>query len=209
MKLLTIGVDIFLERRKTRLHVGVFTKKEKTFVFTYDDYYLRAKNVIPLGPEFPLTKKEFKSDTLFPSLDDRIPSRQNPAFPEYCDAMGIDSKEKDPIILLSTIGKRGASSFVFEPIYEHSFTAQDVIEFRKSLGFTTREFAHVFDVALSSLNILETKQKSGKDLLKRLEIIVRFPEVALYFLFLNGGALPQNKWQNAASILKAKKNIHK
>ena len=63
-------------------------------VFTYDDRYFTMKNIIPLGPEFPLTQKQFVSDQLFPSLEDRIPSQQNPAYPEYCQLVGIDPKEK-------------------------------------------------------------------------------------------------------------------
>jgi HipA-like protein len=197
-----IAVNIFLERRKTRMHVGYLKKEEGKFVFTYDEHYLHARNVIPLGPEFPLTKRQFKSPSLFPSLEDRIPSRQNPAYPEYCQAMGIEYDENNLLILLSTIGKRGPSSFVFEPVFERSFTVQEVIEFRNSLGFTTREFAQVFEIHQASLNALERRRSSGKDLLKRLEIIVRFPAVAFYFLHMNGGILLHDKWQNAAAVLK-------
>src|SRR5215211_3928589 len=105
-KLKIIGVDVFLEKRITRLHVGVLEKTQGKIVFTYDDHYFVSRNVIPLGPEFPMTKKQFVSDTLFPSLEDRIPSQQNPAYSEYCQLVGIDSKEKDPFVLLSTIGKK-------------------------------------------------------------------------------------------------------
>lgn len=69
-----IGVDIFLEKRKTRLHVGVLKRVNGIMMFTYDDHYFTAKNIIPLGPEFPLTQKQFVSNKLFPSLEDRIPS---------------------------------------------------------------------------------------------------------------------------------------
>ena len=189
LKLSLIGVDIFLERRKTRLYVGQLKKEADYYVFTYSDHYLHARNIIPLGPEFPLTKKEFKSKKLFPSLEDRIPSTLNPAYPEYCQLLGIDPKETNPLILLSTIGKRGPSSFVFAPSYDRSFTVQQVIDFRISLGFTTREFSEIFEIPQASLNALERRRSSGKDLLKRLEIIVRFPAVALYFLLINGGAL--------------------
>ena len=55
-KLKLISLDVFLERRKTRLFVGQLKKEKDAFVFTYDENYLRAKNVISVGPEFPLTK---------------------------------------------------------------------------------------------------------------------------------------------------------
>ena len=77
-----VGVDIFLKKRVTRLQVGTLQKIQDEFVFTYDEHYFKAKNVIPLGPEFPLTQRQFTSKTLFPSLEDRIPSRQNPAYRE-------------------------------------------------------------------------------------------------------------------------------
>ncbi|HUD01704.1 MAG TPA: HipA N-terminal domain-containing protein [Rhabdochlamydiaceae bacterium] len=181
-------------------------KKEKDyFIFTYDDHYLRSQNIIPLGPEFPLTKKEFKSKSLFPSLEDRIPSKLNPAYPEYCQLLGVDPKENNLLILLSTIGKRGPSSFVFAPFYDRSFTVQEVIDFRNSLGFTTREFAEIFEIPQASLNALECKRSSGKDLLKRLEIIIRFPAVALYFLLINGGVLPYEKHRKAEEFLRVRK----
>ena len=208
LKFLIIRIDVFLEKRKTRIHVGYLKKENEQFVFTYNEKYLRAQNIIPFGPEFPLTKKQFKSKSLFASFEDRIPSKKNPAYSEYCQAMKIDLMEDNPLVLLSTIGKRGPSSFVFEPIYERLFTIQDVLDFRKLLKFTTREFAHIFEISQASLNALERKRSSGKDLLKRLEILVRFPSVALYFLIINGGILSFNKWQNAATVLKKAKNFN-
>src|SRR3989337_956550 len=98
-----IGVDVFLEKRRTRLHVGILKRENVKLVFIYDEHYFKAKNIIPLGPEFPLTQREFSSKKLFPSLEDRIPSLQNPAYPEEWLAMGIDPKEREPLILLSTI----------------------------------------------------------------------------------------------------------
>lgn len=199
-----IGVDIFLEKRKTRLHVGILEKKNNKFVFTYDEGYFKAKNIIPLGPEFPLTQKQFMSDRLFPSLEDRIPSQQNPAYSEYCQLMGIDPKERDPFILLSTIGKKGPSSFVFSPIFERKILIEDLKNFRKFLGLTTREFAAVFEFSHTSLNAFEKGRTSGKDILKRLEILLNFPAVSLDLLFVNSGHLVYEKWNNAVEQLKEK-----
>ncbi len=198
-----IGVDIFLEKRKTRLHVGILKRVNAKLVFAYDENYFKAKNVIPLGPEFPLTQREFSSEKLFSSLEDRIPSLQNPAYPEYCSAMGINPQEPDPIILLSTIGRKGPSSFIFYPIFERKITAEDVIRFRESLGLTTREFSAVFEFSQSSLNALERNRIFGNEILKRLEIILNFPNVALDFLLVNGGHLIYEKWITANNKLKA------
>lgn len=197
-----IGVNIFLEKRRTRLHVGILKREKAKLVFTYDENYFKAKNIIPLGPEFPLTQREFSTEKLFPSFEVRIPSLQNPAYPEYCSAMGIDLKERDPIILLSTIGRKGPSSFIFYPIFERKVTTEDVIKFRESLGLTTREFSAVFEFSQSSLNALERNRILGSEILKRLEIILKFPDVALDFLLVNGGHLIHEKWIKATNKLK-------
>lgn len=208
----TIGVNVFLEKRKTRMHVGVLSREKEKFVFRYNESYFRAKYVIPLGPEFPLTQRAFVSDKLFPSFEDRIPSKQNPAYPDYCWVMEIDSQEEDPLVLLSTIGRRGPSSFIFYPIYERTTTPSDVIAFRQSLGLTTREFASVFELSQASLNAFERGRSAGKEISKRLETILHFPVVALDFLLFNGGCLMYEKWEKATDILKeigSKGNISK
>ena len=47
----------------------------------------------------------------------------------------------------------------------------------------------------------ERKKSVGKDFLKKLEILLRFPEVALYFLKINGGVLQAKKRENAEKVL--------
>ncbi len=198
----TIGVFVFLKKRKTQTLVGKLYKTDQKFVFTYEDSYLNAKHSIALGPEFPLTQKEFSSDKLFPSLEDRIPSVQNPAYPEYCLAMGIDPNEQDHFILLSTVGSKGPSSFIFYPIFKRDISPKDVVEFRNMLGLTTREFAAVFEFSQNSLNALERGRREGIEILKRLEILLHFPNAALYFLLVNSGYLAHEKWLEASEKLK-------
>jgi HipA-like protein len=203
------SIAVFLEKRKTRQYVGSLTylKDENVFVFTYDENYLYAKKIIPLGPEFPLTQRSFRSKKLFPSLQDRIPSKENPAYPEYCQAMGIPVNESNPIILLGTIGKKGPSSFVFEPIYETTFSPEDLRRFRQKLGLTTREFSLCFDLPRLALIHVENGQSPGKEILKRIEIYQRFPEVALFEIQRHGGAINHHKKRNAIKVLKAKLQI--
>lgn len=195
------GVSIFLEKRKTRLLVGELRKVNNMFIFTYDSYYFKAKHVIPLGPEFPLTERSFTSSSLFPSFEDRLPSTLNPAYPEYCLAMGIDPQEKDPFVLLSTIGQKGPSSFIFYPLFEQTLHAEAVIKYRHALGLTTREFASVFELSQASLNALERKRIVGSEITKRLLILISFPKVAQYLLKVNGGYLTYEKWQQAFEML--------
>ena len=198
----TIGVFVFLKKRKTQILVGRLYKTDQKFVFTYEDSYLNAKHSIALGPEFPLTQKKISSDKLFPSLEYRIPSVQNPAYPANCLAMGIDPNEKDHLILLSTIGSKGPSSFIFYPIFKRDISPKDVVEFRNMLGLTTREFAAVFEFSQNSLNALERGRIEGIEILKRLEILLHFPNVALYFLLVNNGYLSHEKWLDASKKLK-------
>lgn len=187
-----IGVDIFLERHQTRLYVGRLEKvpegtgeklQEKTedmFRIHYDKGYLKAKNVLSLGPELPLTRSDFFSKALFPSLKDRLPDPDNPAYSRYCAAANIPESTKDPLVLLATVGKRGPSSFIFEPIYQETFTYQDVDKFRKSLGLSLQDFADLFDVSLSVLQKLKAGTTTGTEVLKRLRLYIRFPEVLRY-----------------------------
>lgn len=197
-----IGIFVFLKKRKTQTLVGKLYKIDQKFVFTYEDSYLNAKHSIALGPEFPLTQKKFSSDKLFPSFEDRIPPVQNPAYPEYCLAMGIDLNEQDPFILLSTIGSKGPSSFLFYPIFKRDISSKDIIEFRNMLGLTTREFAAIFEISQNSLNAIERGRRGGFEILKRLEILLNFPNVALYFLLVNKGCLSYEKWLQASEKLK-------
>lgn len=197
-----VGVFVFLKNRKTQTLVGKLLKVDQKIVFTYEDSYLTARNSIALGPEFPLTQQEFSSDRLFPSLEDRIPSTQNPAYSEYCLAMGIAPSERDPFILLSTVGSKGPSSFIFYPIFMRDITPKDIITFRNMLGLTTREFAAVFEFSQNSLNAFERGRITGSEIVKRLEILLYFPNVTLYFLLVNSGNLIHEKWVAASEKLK-------
>lgn len=70
------------------------------------------------------------------------------------------------------------------------------------LGLTTREFAAVFEFSQNSLNAFEKGRRRGVEILKRLEILLHFPAVALYFLSINSGYLPYEKWLDASEKLK-------
>lgn len=195
------GVRVFLERKTRRQYVGLLTKQDTEFVFEYDRAYLKARDVIPLGPEMPLTKRIYRSTTLFIPFLDRIPSRENPAYEEYCTATGVSAEETNPLILLATIAHRGPSSFIFEPLCNEEFPATELLVFRKRLGLSVRDFAACFDFSPSAITRVELGQESGREVLKRAEIYVRFPSVALFQLERRGGALHANKYQHIATEL--------
>ncbi len=202
---IVIGVDVFLEKFKTRAHLGVLEKRQEQFCFEYTPTYFKAKNSFPLGPEFPLMRQTFFSNTLFPSFSDRLPDPENPAYPDYCAAVGIPITTTDPFILLTTIGKRGPSSFIFEPIYEETFTYEDCEEFRKQLGLSMQDFANLFEVSLSVLQKIKAGETTGNEVLKRLEHYVKFPD-SLDFQIKRNAKWLHSKKQND---LISKKNLLK
>ena len=175
------AINVYLERRKTRQYVGQLTKqKNKLFVFEYDKDYRHSNYPIDLGPDLPVTKKKHTASTLFPSFEDRIPSRRNPAYPEYCKSVGITPSEKDPLVLLSTIGKRGPSSFIFTPVFENQkFSGKDLKKFRKNLKLSIRDFARLFDISSASVYRIENNKTSGQHTLKRIADYYKSPQTAL------------------------------
>lgn len=197
-----IAISVYLQKRKTREYVGKLEKKGKKFVFSYDNNYLYKGSAISLGPDLPVGKTEFIAGFLWESFLDRLPSKQNPAYPEYCAMVGISPSEKDPLVLLSTLGQKGPSSFIFTPIYQEDFHTEDLVKFRKKLQLSYREFSELFDFAPSTINKIEKNKGSGKDAMKRLEIYYLFPEVALYEVRKNGGKISDEKREYVEKILK-------
>lgn len=197
-------LEVYLERRASKTYVGKLFQREREYVFEYDKAYAYAENSIPVGPDLPITKRTHKSDKLFASFVDRIPSKRNPAYVEYCQKLGISPEEEDAIILLSTIGKRGPSSFVFELLNPKRYTASNYIQFRNDIQLTIRDFAKVFDISISTLQKLEKNSSQVKEPLKRIEIYDLFPEVALFELNKNGKLIHTSKKDNVEKYLKDK-----
>ena len=200
------SVLVYLERRKSRKFVGELTYnfRKQMYIFVYDKAYLRA-NLIPLGPEMPLSLKKFFSSALFEPFVDRLPSRENPAYPEYCAAENIEVTEQDPFVLLTTIGKRGPSSFIFERKKQDSLGAKELKAFRQELGLTTREFAIGFAIGAKTLISIENGRSVGRDAMKRLELYIRFPEVALFEFRRNCAAIHRDKRRRVERFLSERK----
>lgn len=198
----TIAVDVFLERHSSRVFAGRLERIKGHYHFNYDLSYLKEKNIISLGPEFPLSQVHFISETVFPSLLDRIPDPQNPAYPDYCAQFGITITESDPLVLLVTIGRRGPSSFIFEPVYDDHYTFKDFDIFRENLGLSLFDAAQLFDVSVSVLQKIKAGESSGKDVLKRLEIYDLFPNVLDYQLKKNMKFLHTDKVTKLFKVMK-------
>jgi HipA-like protein len=182
-------LEVYSETRHSRVFVGTLTFNQaiSTYTFEYDKHYLDSRTAIPLGPELPLRKRvhQSKKSELFPSLLDRIPSRNNPAFEEYCRSQNIDPEEKNPIVLLATIGKRGPSTFVFEAVYADSNIRDAVVSFRKIEDLSVRELATAFDINYPTLNRIETGKSEDKATKTLLELYFTFPDAAVWIIRKN------------------------
>jgi len=201
-------LEIYTEIRKSKLLVGQlsYDEKNKQFVFVYERKYLLSKSAIPLGPELPLKKRTHASGVaqLFPSLSDRIPSRENPAYDEYCQSQGISPQEKNPIILLTTIGRRGPSTFVFEPVYMEPDIAKSSRLFRIEVGLSLREMSAALDINLLTLIKIETGKSRDKNTLRLLSIYLNFPEVALWAVRKNERKLHHNTARKLITLFEKK-----
>ena len=207
----TIAVDVYFEKYTSRQYVGRLVYKKNQFIFCYDDAYLYSDKAMALGPDLPCIQKKHQSKKLFISFEDRIPSKQNPAYKEYCQMTGISPKEKDPLVLLSTIGQKGPSSFIFVPVYDDEFTKEGLKEFRKSLDISIRDFAKLFDFAPATIYRIEQGKSSGKDALKRVKLYNLFPQIALYEVSRFGYRVGSKINQQVRKILELKlsKNLKK
>lgn len=202
------SLDVFSEGRKRRIYVGrlTYSTEKDHYEFRYDPRYSNSKSAIPLGPELDLFKKVHVSKKkLFPSLADRIPSKSNPAYEEYCRSQGISQTEKNPIILLGTIGRRGPSTFVFEPVFSNEFSAADIILFRKQLRLSRNEFSLAFDFNEQTVHRVETNKSTDLNLIRRAEIYLSFPDVALWQLRMTGSKIHQKTLEKLLDYFEDKK----
>ncbi len=202
------ALDFYLERRKTRQYVGRLSRKRGKFVFEYNTAYLYSENPVSIGPDLPLKKARHISLTLFPSFADRIPSRKNPAYEEYCHDVGLSPFEKDTLVLLSAFGKKSPiTPFVCEPVREQKeCSAEELRSFRKSLGLSIREFALLFDMSQASIYRTENNKTTGRDILKKLAVFIKYPKMALHKV-QNNPSLNEFKRKRAENFLRSKIQI--
>lgn len=183
-------LQIFHEGRKRRVFVGElsYNKKNDIFELNYDYNYANSKSAIPISPDLSIFKlhHQSKKGKMFPAFIDRIPDTTNPAFKDYCLSQGISPNEKNPIILLGFIGKRGPSSFVFEPVYYNEFSINNIKSLRKKLNITQHDLAKAFDIKKITLQRLEAGTSHDENTLKRMQILFSFPETALWQLKQTG-----------------------
>lgn len=181
---------IFHELKKRRIYVGqlMYDAEKNVYILEYDKKYVESKNAIPLSPDLDLFKTIHISqkNQIFPVFLDRIPDRSNPAYKDYCFSQGISEDEQNPIILLGSIGARGASSFVFEPDYQSNFNFDEIIKIRKELDISQNDLALAFGIKKVTLQRIEAGIGQDKNTMKLLEIFFTFPEIAIWQLKQTG-----------------------
>ena len=190
LKLNQNRLHIFHEGRKRRIFVGelIYLEDINQYELIYDKNYLVLKNAIPLSPDLDLFKHRHISEKgkLFPTFIDRIPLKSNPAYKDYCLSQHISIHEQNPIILLGTIGKRGPSSFIFEPVYENEFAAADIIKTREEIGISQNDLAKAFNLSKETLQKIENGLSKDLNTLKLIEIYFKFPNVGMWQLKQSG-----------------------
>ena len=199
------AVDVYLERTSARQYVGRLKKAAGKFIFEYSETYQYSENALPFGPDIPIDKRKHFSLKLFLSFADRIPSRENPAYEEYCRSAGISPSEKNPFVLLAKLGRKGPSSFILAPVFEEAdFSREDLKQFRKDLNLSIREFAELFDISSATVYRIENNKSSGKNILKRIKIYFDSPEKALAKIEHTGHKINDEKKSFVQTFLKSK-----
>ncbi len=200
-------LEVFMERRKRLIFVGrlLFDSQQNSFSFTYDDRFRKNSAAIPLGPDLPLKKKVHQRGELFSSFQDRIPSKDNPAYPEYCRSMGISPMENNPILLLGTIGRRGPSSFIFELVPDFDRDLGNLVaELRQSLELTVSEMALFLEITEVTLLKLEKRKSTNYNLHRLVYCILENAEIARWQLSLSKRKLPRDAYEKLVKFLKKK-----
>lgn len=204
-------LKIFHESRKRRVLVGelIYDKEKDRYELIYDENYAHSKNAIPISPDLNLFKlrHQSKNGKLFRVFSDRIPDKSNPAYNDYCKAQGISPDEQNPIILLGSIGKRGPSSFVFEPVYYSEFDSSDIIKLREQLQITQHDLAKALDISQTTLQRIEAGISRDLNTLKYMQILLKFPEVALWQLKQTGNSVHKDVLTKLIKYFKTKSSM--
>ena len=186
-------INIYSQTQTKRIFVGKLWREGKKYFFEYAKAYKKLRNALALGPELPLWKGRVSSSTLFPTFLDRIPSKNNPAYKDYCHEWGISENEKDVFILLTTIGRRGPSTFVFEPALKSEYAAPKLKDFRTRLGLTQSEFEALFNISHMTLFRLEAGKSKNDFYMRYFELFDEVPQALAWILGRRGQFLHDEK----------------
>ena len=155
-------IDVYSESGKRRAYVGCLTRVKSGYIFQYSLEWLEYDKSFQLGDDIPLGSETLKFKKFPKSLLDRIPPKSSTNYKRYCSERGISTSENDKMILLGTIGHKGASSFVFE-LSDKLDRKNMVLEKLSSLmqRFTLRDLACLFGVSHGSIQRVFKGDASG------------------------------------------------
>lgn len=186
-------INIWSQLKSKRVFVGTLLQKEGSYFFEYDQRYRLLRNAIPLGPELPLLKKCFSSKTMFSIFMDRIPSKENPSYADYCRQWGLSPNEKDVFVLLTTIGRRGPSTFVFEPGVEERYGIDEIKKFREKLTLNQRDFSSLFGLNQATFARLETGKTENALILDYIKLCEQVPQALKWLVEKRGQYIHDEK----------------
>ena len=155
-------IEVYSESGKRRAFVGRFARVKSGYIFQYSTEWLNNDKAFQLGDDIPLGSETLKFKKFPKSLLERIPPKTSTNYKRYCKERGISTSENDQMILLGTIGHKGASSFVFE-LSDEFDRKNKVLEKLNSLmqTFTLRDLAYLYGVSHGSIQRVLKGDTSG------------------------------------------------
>lgn len=198
------ALDIYLDARERRHFVGRLRRfPDGTYEFEYDDAYQLQPFAISIGPGLPVTQKLHKSTNLFPEFLDRLPSRQNAAYLDYCHAVGISPDETDEMILLAKLGKGGPSKFTVETVFIENFEniAQRLKELIAGSGLSQDDVMNSLDMPRTTFQRVIKGKSKDVLLMRLLDLYLSNEELYIDLLQFTGARLLDAKRRQLASFL--------
>lgn len=103
-------IEFFDEYKKTL--VATAENREGKIFFSYSPSWSGSY----LDPAIPKGFSGYLDDWQIEGLMERLPSKANPRYVEYCEKWQISPDESDLMTLLCTLGHRASSSVVCRPV---------------------------------------------------------------------------------------------
>lgn len=191
------SVDVFLELKEKREYVGRLSEaKEKGFVFQYDSSFIRSHNAFAIGPNLLLSDKPISRESLFPEFVDRIPSRRNAAYPEYCESVGISVEERNPMILLPSLGRRGPSDFIIERVFvlQDEIIPQALRRILEEVPLSQNDLALALDIPITTLWRILKGSSKDESLLRLIHLYLENTDLWRVLLQFTRGKITQKKY---------------
>lgn len=102
-----------------------------------------------------------------------------------------------------TIGSRGPSSFIFEPIQKNDFNvSKELKNFREKTEISLSDAALLFDFNYVTLQKMEVGKLKNRTLMRMMEIFLKYPDCLYDQLIKNKGFIHENVAFNVFKFIK-------